>query len=233
MPRSPSTLILRTLRERPFYIPKYAARTLAFTLNYLMLRCLRPRNVTVGRNPRLLTLNPFKAELPDASIRVGDDVVLFRNCEILVTGRGQLVIGDRCSIGSNLRLYCKEKVSIGDCVLISWNVYIADYEGHSVDPEQRLRELLYFHDNFFPRFGCNDGRSRLSGCPPTYLTRPIRIGNNVWIGAGATILKGVQIGDGSVVAAAAVVTKDVAPRSVVAGNPARVVRTLPDRESIP
>ncbi|KEO81665.1 hypothetical protein EL26_19535 [Tumebacillus flagellatus] len=55
-------------------------------------------------------------------------------------------------------------------------------------------------------------------------TKPIKIGNNVWIGSRATILKGVTIGDGAIIAAGAVVTKDVAPRQIVAGNPARVVK---------
>ena len=58
--------------------------------------------------------------------------------------------------------------------------------------------------------------------PPT---APVTIGDRVWIGARASILKGVTIGDGAVVAAGAIVTKDVAPRTLVAGNPARVVRT--------
>ena len=55
---------------------------------------------------------------------------------------------------------------------------------------------------------------------------PIRIGRNVWIGAHATILRNVTIGDGAVVAAGAVVTKDVPPNTVVAGVPARVIKTI-------
>lgn len=57
--------------------------------------------------------------------------------------------------------------------------------------------------------------------------RPIHIGHNVWIGAGATILPGVTIGDNAVIGAASVVTKDVAPDTIVAGNPARIVRRIP------
>ena len=53
---------------------------------------------------------------------------------------------------------------------------------------------------------------------------PIRIGNDVWIGAGAQVLSGVTIGDGAIVAAGAIVTRDVAPYAVVAGNPARLLR---------
>jgi len=58
----------------------------------------------------------------------------------------------------------------------------------------------------------------------TETTRPVTIGDRVWIGSRATILKGVTIGDGAVVAAGAVVSKDVPPRTLVAGVPARVVR---------
>lgn len=57
--------------------------------------------------------------------------------------------------------------------------------------------------------------------------RPVRIGKNAWIGAGATILPGVTIGDNAVVGAASVVTRDVAPDTIVAGNPARVIKRIP------
>ena len=56
--------------------------------------------------------------------------------------------------------------------------------------------------------------------------RPIRIGDNVWIGGSATILPGVSIGDNAVVGEGSVVTRDVEPGTVVAGNPARVIRTV-------
>lgn len=59
---------------------------------------------------------------------------------------------------------------------------------------------------------------------------PITIGDDVWVGGGVIILGGVTVGDGSTVGAGSVVTKDVPPRSVVVGNPARVVKTLPPKE---
>lgn len=59
--------------------------------------------------------------------------------------------------------------------------------------------------------------------------RPVHIGKNAWIGAGATILPGVTIGDNAVVGAASVVTRDVAPDTIVAGNPARVIKHIPPR----
>lgn len=58
----------------------------------------------------------------------------------------------------------------------------------------------------------------------TTKTKPVVIGNNVWIGTRVTILKGVHVGDGAIIAAGAMVTRDVPPRSVVVGNPAKVIR---------
>jgi maltose O-acetyltransferase len=56
------------------------------------------------------------------------------------------------------------------------------------------------------------------------VTKPIKIGNNVWIGAKATILKGVTIGDGAIIGANAVVTKDLLANGVAVGNPAKVIK---------
>ena len=58
-------------------------------------------------------------------------------------------------------------------------------------------------------------------------SKPVTLCNNVWVGAGAIILPGVTVGENSVVGAGAVVTHDVPPNTVVAGNPARVIKTIP------
>ena len=60
--------------------------------------------------------------------------------------------------------------------------------------------------------------------------KPVHIGKNVWVGAGATILPGVTIGDNAVVGAASVVTKDVEPNTIVSGNPARFIKSIPTRD---
>ncbi|MEN0012569.1 MAG: DapH/DapD/GlmU-related protein [Solirubrobacteraceae bacterium] len=89
-------------------------------------------------------------------------------------------------------------IDIGDDVMIGPNVQLIS-SGHPLDPETR--------------------RSAIT-------TAPIRIGRGVWIGAGATVLQGVTIGEVAVVGAGAVVTRNVPPRTLVAGNPARIVRAL-------
>ena len=60
--------------------------------------------------------------------------------------------------------------------------------------------------------------------------KPVHIGRNAWIGAGATILPGVTISDNAVVAAGAVVTKDVAPNTIVGGNPAKFIKEIPEKQ---
>ena len=88
-------------------------------------------------------------------------------------------------------------IYIGDGCLIGHNVVIATLN-HELDPARRA--------NLVPA--------------------PVRLGNDVWVGSNATILPGVTIGDGSVVAAGAVVTKDVPPMTVVGGVPAKVIKTI-------
>ncbi len=89
-------------------------------------------------------------------------------------------------------------IDIGDDVLIGPNVHLIS-SGHPLDPATRRRSVT---------------------------VAPVRIGRGVWIAAGATVLQGVTVGDDAVVGAGAVVTKDVPPRTLVAGVPAQVVRYL-------
>ena len=109
----------------------------------------------------------------------------------------------------------ENKIEIGSHCLISWNVGIADSDFHPLEPAQRVidaQALAPFFKNRPPR--------------PKLKTAPVKIADNVWIGMNAVILKGVIIGENSVVAAGSVVTKSVPPNTVVAGNPATVVKTF-------
>jgi acetyltransferase-like isoleucine patch superfamily enzyme len=140
---------------------------------------------------------------------VGDRVVMDGKSSILFASHyvdaPVLRIGDDTFVGHNSTFAVGNRIEIGRGCLLSCDVCLRDYDGHPVDPADRARGLP----------------------TPVAEIRPIRIGDNVWIGMRAIILKGVTVGDNSVIAAAAVVTKDVPANSVVAGNPARVVKTLP------
>lgn len=107
-----------------------------------------------------------------------------------------------------------QRISLGDDVVISWGVTIVDHNSHAIEWSQRANDVL------------NWGKGTKDWTNVTIA--PVQIQNKVWIGFNASILKGVTIGEGAIVAAEAVVTKDVPAYSVVAGNPAMVVRTLSD-----
>src|SRR3954453_13855506 len=107
----------------------------------------------------------------------------------------------------------EDRIEIGSYCLVSWNVGLADSDFHPLEPAQRLIDA----QALAPDFKNRPDR-------PTLKTAPIKICDNAWIGMNAVILKGVTIGENSVVAAASVVTKSVEPNTVVAGNPAVVVK---------
>ena len=97
-------------------------------------------------------------------------------------------------INNNSKISCFQKIEIGEDVKISENVMIRDSDDHHIDRKGYEK------------------------------TKPICIGNHVWIGMGAIILKGVNIGDGAVIGAGSVVNKDVPPHTLCVGCPARVVK---------
>src|SRR5437667_8913113 len=145
---------------------------------------------------------------------IGEHVSCYAGCSFSVGENGQCTIGDFTLLNGAL-IMADEKIEIGSYCLISWNVGIADSDFHPLEPAQRLidaRALAPFFKERPPR--------------PQLKTAPVKIADNVWIGMNAVILKGVTIGDNSVVAAGSVVTKSVEANTVVAGNPAVMVRQL-------
>lgn len=116
---------------------------------------------------------------------------------------GEISIGDHCLICPGVRLSSASRISIGDNCMFAYGVYLTDADWHDI------------YD-----------RTKSIGA-----SRPITVGNNVWFGDGAFVAKGVTIGENAIIGARAVVVDDVPANSVVAGNPARVVKQLdPERE---
>lgn len=130
--------------------------------------------------------------------------------------------GARVQIERRVRIFSKvrftlegkrARISIGERTFLNRNVEIICAQAVSIGADCAISWDVLITDTDF---------HTLSG---SERTAPVQIGDRVWIGAGAAILKGVRLGDGVVVAAKSVVTKSVPARSLVAGNPARVVRT--------
>ena len=216
--------VWEVIRSRPFYIVKYAKEAFLFSWNHFFWKAMDSDRVKIGKNLRTLTTLCFQAEKPNGTIEVGDDFIAYYNCKISSWGEGKIKIGTHCSFGSGTRIDCRESISIGNYVLISWDVLMADFDPHPIDPEERANEMQHSQGLIWPNFSSR-ARKRIAS-KAKFLTRPILIEDKVWIGERALILKGVKIGYGSLVAAGSVVTRNVPPYSIVAGNPAQVVKKL-------
>lgn len=130
---------------------------------------------------------------------------------------GRIVMGTSCYVGVNTRIWSAASITIGNRVLIGHNSNIFDSDTHPMEASERHRHFVEITtEGWKSPFGLRE--------------EPVNIADDVWIGCNAVILKGVSIGRGSVVGAGSVVTHDVPPWVVVAGNPARVVRELPADE---
>lgn len=149
------------------------------------------------------------------SIRIGDNCCI--RGRLTAVGEGKIRIGNNCYIGGGSLLGATDSIVLGDCVIIATEVHVLDNNNHPVEP--RLREEMCRSGDYFGPLWSWDKA----------VHAPVVIENNVWIGEYSAVLKGVRIGEGSVVGCHSVVTKDVPPYCIVAGNPARVVKQL-DRE---
>jgi acetyltransferase-like isoleucine patch superfamily enzyme len=132
-------------------------------------------------------------------------------------GRDARVTIGRFTLMNGTRIICDAGIEIGDYCLISWNTVLMDNHRAPTEAGTRRRWL---------EAAARHPQRRLDqvGEP-----RPIRIGHGVWIGFDSCVLPGVNIGDGSIVGARSVVTDDVPAYTVVAGNPARLIRQLDEQ----
>jgi acetyltransferase-like isoleucine patch superfamily enzyme len=130
---------------------------------------------------------------------------------------GRVVLGEFALV-HGARIICDSEITIGDHALISWNVVLMDTYRIPTDPGGRREELKQVPQRAW--------RIATADVP----ARPVHIGHAVWIGFESCVLPGVTIGEGSIVGARSVVTQDVPPFTIVAGNPARIVRSLTPEE---
>lgn len=145
-------------------------------------------------------------------------ITIGSNChikgELLVFAHGgKIELGEYCYVGDNTRIWSAGNIRIGNRVLISHNCNLFDNDTHPLDPELRHKQF----------------KAIITTGHPTDIDlkeKDIIIEDDVLIGANSIILKGVTLGTACVVGAGSVVTRDVPPYAVVAGNPAKVVKTL-------
>jgi acetyltransferase-like isoleucine patch superfamily enzyme len=151
----------------------------------------------VNNGGRLVLGERFSANSGKKYNPIGGDTVLNL---IVFRPSAVLIFGKNAGI-SNSTIVCWDRVEIGDNVVIGGGCRIWDTNFHSLDAQIRT-----------------------SGNDQDIRTAPVKIGDNVFIGAGVIILKGVTIGENSIVAAGSVVNKDIPPNTIAAGNPCVVIK---------
>lgn len=164
--------------------------------------------LTIGKESRL-AFNRFSYK-DNCSIFIGDQSIVEANFYFDKEG-GKIIIGNRTFIGGS-KIICAKDIEIGDDVLISWGCTIVDHSSHSLSFRERKEDVT----------------NSLKGNKvwDNVTIKKIKILDKVWIGFDVKIFKGVTIGEGAVVAAGSIVTKDVQPYTLVAGIPARIIKTL-------
>ncbi len=192
---------------RPYWLKKYYLKFRRWYADFF----LRPECEYLG--PYHTIMKPWYVHISGNNVRIGHSFTAIgepgNRVEIGVWGReagaGRIEIGDCVLMSPGTRISASDEIVIGDGVMMANGTYVTDSDWHTIYDRTRRDEQPY----------------------------PVKIGDNVWLGDNCTVLKGVTIGENSVVAARAVVTKDVPANVVVAGNPARVVKELdPQRELV-
>jgi len=170
-----------------------------------------PSNVRAGRNTVITSEFAFKRfrSHRDPALLIGDHCTM-DGVHFALGEQARVEIGDYCYF-TNAVLLCEQSLVIGRYVVIGWNATIADSDFHPIAPADRIADAV----------ACSPlGRGRRR---PPIPTLPVLIGDDVWIGPNAAVLKGVRVGAGARIEAGALVIRDVPPGSRVVGNPAVVI----------
>jgi len=193
--------------------------TLRQKLKTALLKFKYGHKLTTNGAIRILGNQPTLKLPGQAKIIIGEKVVLNSdhkqsntaltyNCTLVCGLKGTIEIGDHTML-NGVAITAYDSVSIGKNCQIASSTLISDTDFHPIDPVTRLKESMgYPFDHQLVN------------------KRPITIGNNVWIGWNCTILKGVKIGDNSIIAAGSVVLSDIPENVLAAGNPAVVKKKL-------
>jgi galactoside O-acetyltransferase len=179
----------------------------------LLAKLANPRRTHLKRG-KGTSVDWLKVGALRGQVVIGEHSII--NCRIdFDSPSGTVIIGDRTYIGAS-HLVCHTKIEIGNDVIVSWGVTIVDHNSHSLQWRHRRDDVTQWVNG-------KKGWDQVK-------VAPVKICHRVWIGFGVSILKGVTVGQGAILAAGAVVTRDVPPYCIVGGNPAQVIRELSDDE---
>lgn len=178
-----------------------------------------PENVVIDDTAYVETAFSFTQYRSEASVgvQIGRGSATYSGTMFDVGPQGRVRVADFVLV-HGARIICDAEIEIDDYTFISWNVLLMDTYRIPFAPIERRRAV--------ERIPFSASR-RIAG---EMLARPIRIGRAAWIGFDVCILPGVTVGEGAIVGARSVVVDDVAPYTIVGGNPARVMRRLGHKE---
>jgi acetyltransferase-like isoleucine patch superfamily enzyme len=182
------------------------------TDHLLSLKSNENLSVGIANNIDSLRVHKYGLEKGFCNIHIGDNNFL-ENSITLYSAKSKIKIGDRVYIGPGTNLNCFCEIEIGNDVMFSWGCTVMDTNAHSLSSEDRKDDVI----NWKRGWQFKDWSKVESA--------KIKIGDKCWIGFNSIILKGVELGEGCIVAAGSVVTKSFEPYSVIAGNPAKFIRT--------
>lgn len=171
---------------------------------------LRPHFETMGSNP--MVLKPWNVKVHGAHIVIGNNIHIISDPDRRVSfstwqfndHQGHITIGDNVLVCPGCRFDSASQITIGDNCMFAASAYVTDADWHGI------------YD-----------RTEVVG-----QTKPVTLENNVWIGDGATVCKGITIGENSVIGAGSVVASDIPANVIAAGNPAKTIRELDPEQDL-
>lgn len=134
----------------------------------------------------------------------------------------RISVGDRCQLGHS-QFICASRIAIGNDVIMAWGITVIDSDTHSLFWDERAGDVERCRKAFVETAGRDIARNHDWS---TIGSAPVSIGDKAWIGFNVIVLKGVTIGEGAIVGAGSVVTRDIAPWHVAGGNPCRELRRI-------
>lgn len=189
-----------------FFHRKFNNMILACQVEVMKSRCTIGNKTVILEGANLVNLLKDKSKLC-----IGNESRIQGEC-IVHPHEGNITIGEYCYVGLLTRIWSAKGIIIGDRVLISHNVNIHDFNSHPSSASRRhLQEIGLFEHGH---------TGDLDDVP----SASIVIEDDVWIGFGSTVLKGVKIGKGSIIGANTVITHDIPEYSIAVGNPAKIIK---------
>jgi acetyltransferase-like isoleucine patch superfamily enzyme len=159
---------------------------------------------------------------PRLYVQIGNKSIICAEF-IFETSKGFISIGDNVHIG-DARFICRNNIEVGNDVTMAWGITIYDHNSHSINWNERKKDNEQCYSDYVQYNGNNIVNKDWSNVRDGEIV----IHDKVWVGFDVTILKGVSLGEGSVIGAKSVVTKNVPPWTVVGGNPAVILKTIPE-----